>query len=329
VKILYLSPMSIAGGGQRHAQVFSDGMREKGHDVEIVFTRIGHRGCMFHFLLRDRVVDDLCYRYDDPTYPGDMGRHIDTQQHDYLMVDNDERLPEIWAHSSRLQSGACKVVFVIHTENKPESQLRSLTGKIWKLICVSHKIADRFKWAHPVVIHNNVPRPASIGINVRQFMHIPADAFVIGYMGRLDGNKDPEFLLKIARDNDWWVLIVGKGPIAVPVSMTPRVRIFPNEVAMPGDWYSAMNVYVLPSRSEGFPLAPIEALKSLTSVAMTPTSDFPDVFNEFRSVRFFEHGNLIDAREKIESLEADHPLDNLQRHPSDCMVERYCEVMEI
>lgn len=89
----------------------------------------------------------------------------------------------------------------------------------------------------------------------RQRLGIPADAFVVGTVGKLDeGRGHDAFLRGVAGTPRAWALLIGKGPAV------PRLRALAGELgladrlAMPGyvetgleDLYAAMDVFVFPA----------------------------------------------------------------------------------
>jgi glycosyltransferase involved in cell wall biosynthesis len=105
---------------------------------------------------------------------------------------------------------------------------------------------------------------------VRSSLGIPSDARVVGTVGALTGVKGHETLLRAhaGLPDDTWCLIVGEGPMRqglemLSVELGTRARViftgFRNDVP---SVLRAMDVFCLPSLSEGLPLVLIEALAS-------------------------------------------------------------------
>jgi glycosyltransferase involved in cell wall biosynthesis len=224
------------------------------------------------------------------------------------LIDNPERIREVAEWSQRLRSHATRVVFIAHCDGTPDSVLRMIEPHLWKTICVSEKAAGTLKAFSPVVIRNSVCAPPGNGENIRARFGIPASAFVIGYVGRQDENKwgrparnGPPILFDALQGNEHYLLLAGKDaphpPSGLEASAKDRIRVWSESVENIGDWYHALDVFVLPSRSEGFPLSPLEALLSGTRVAMTPTSDFPSLLGG--AIAFFEYGDVAGMRRAI------------------------------
>ena len=96
------------------------------------------------------------------------------------------------------------------------------------------------------------------------------DAFIIGHMGRFNEQKNQPFLIKVfeqfaAKRVDSVLLLVGTGPdfkmtkeIAEASPYSERIVLY-GETNTPEDFYSAMDVFILPSKYEGLPVVLVEA----------------------------------------------------------------------
>ncbi len=296
MKLLVLARSSRVGGGTRWTENFARGMNARGHDCRVAFTRIGTSALIFHQRLSDIIYSSICYRYLDPGYPGDLAVATDSFAPDYLLVDNGERLQETMQYSSRLATGQTKVVFIAHTQGTPAGMLESMGVLLWKVVCVSQKSADMLPGFSPAVIRNGAVEPPTEGHDIRELLDIPENAAVVGYIGRHDDNKGVGIIPEAATQLGWWSLMAGPGAECGP---GPNDKYYPLSIENVGDWYRALDVFVLPSREEGFPLAPMEALLCGTRVAMTPTSDYPECFSG--AVSFFDHGDVGGLLRAIET----------------------------
>lgn len=96
------------------------------------------------------------------------------------------------------------------------------------------------------------------------------DQFVMGHIGRINAQKNQEYLLKVfekvaPKRSDAVLLIIGTGPddekIRAQVEKHPyndRIILY-GETNNPTAFYSAMDVFVFPSRFEGLPVVLLEA----------------------------------------------------------------------
>ncbi len=105
---------------------------------------------------------------------------------------------------------------------------------------------------------------------IRTEMNIPYDSYVVGHVGRFSPEKNHKFILQcfarvLKRNSNCYLLLVGDGELqeeikqmAADLSVEEKVR-FAGYVSNVPEYYSAMNVFVLPSFFEGFAIAAVEA----------------------------------------------------------------------
>jgi glycosyltransferase involved in cell wall biosynthesis len=108
-------------------------------------------------------------------------------------------------------------------------------------------------------------------VTTRAELGIPADAFVMGHVGRFWEQKNHEFLVHIAsevakREPNARLLLVGTGPLrpaiekwVVRAGIKDRTIFAGMRPEVPRLMLGAMDVFVLPSLHEGLPLVGIEA----------------------------------------------------------------------
>lgn len=108
-------------------------------------------------------------------------------------------------------------------------------------------------------------------VAVRTELGIPADAFVVGHVGRFHQQKNHEFLLEIAalvaqREPHMRLLLVGDGSLrpdieqkAIQMGLADKVIFAGVRPDIPRLMLGAMDVFLLPSLHEGLPLVLLEA----------------------------------------------------------------------
>jgi glycosyltransferase involved in cell wall biosynthesis len=170
------------------------------------------------------------------------------------------------------------------------------------------------------VIHNGVdtarfaPRP-EIRFDIRKKLDLPADSFVIGTVGRVVPIKDHATLLKAARvlaarDVDVRVLLAGSGPelaalqdfVEACPELAGRVTFLGACENIP-EVLNALDVFVLPSISEGMSNTLLEAMASGLPVVATRAGGSPELVEEGRSGWLFTPGNVAELADRLEQLE--------------------------
>lgn len=107
--------------------------------------------------------------------------------------------------------------------------------------------------------------------SLRTQLHIAEDTVVLGFVGRLSPQKNPVYLVKILNAvrkqglDNVKLLIVGAGELQDEVRQTAQALGVSAHIIYAGiqtnanEWYSAMDVLLLPSLWEGLPLVGVEA----------------------------------------------------------------------
>jgi sugar transferase (PEP-CTERM/EpsH1 system associated) len=181
---------------------------------------------------------------------------------------------------------------------------------------------SRQAWISPSrirVIHNGIDtRLFAPNLQARRQIlekaGVPVDRFVVGSVGRLVPIKDHGTLLKSAellvhRGADVHVLLAGSGP-----ELTRHKQYLENSSALAGrvtflgssdnvsEILNAMDVFVLPSISEGMSNTLIEAMACGLPVLATRVGGNPEVIGDERSMGLFVPGDIDGLAQRLESL---------------------------
>ena len=139
----------------------------------------------------------------------------------------------------------------------------------------------RNEWAGPV--SEPFDRAAS-----RVALGLPADALVIGWVGRLSREKGPDVLVEALAamyGADWHAAIVGSGPLEQELREAIRRAGLHERVRLTGPvpdaarYFAAFDVLALTSRTEGLPIVLLEAIASGVPVVATRVGGVPDALD--------------------------------------------------
>jgi len=188
-------------------------------------------------------------------------------------------------------------------------------------------------------IHNNSKA-------IKKELNIGEDRRVVGFVGRLDNNKGISYLLeaakKILEDNTKIVfLIVGDGPLkekfykkTQTLGIEKNVIFTGNREDMP-EMYHIMDIFILPSLKEGFPLAVLEAMASKLPVIATRVGDIPDILSNESGILINPESvdeiknalmDLIYNKDKAENIARSGYKRVVESYSAELMTERYLQV---
>jgi glycosyltransferase involved in cell wall biosynthesis len=147
---------------------------------------------------------------------------------------------------------------------------------------------------------------------------IPADAYVIGVVGRLSGEKGHRHFLEAVaplchKRPDLRCLVVGDGPLRAALEADAARLQIRDQVVFAGfrrdiaGMYALMDVVVLPSLGEGLPVTLLEAMAMGRPMVATRVGGVPDVIDD-------AHDGLIVPPADPDSLRA--ALERILKDPT-------------
>ena len=149
---------------------------------------------------------------------------------------------------------------------------------------------------------------------IRAELGISPDAWVMGTVGRLVPEKDQATLIRASASllgEDCRLLLVGDGVEAAALrelaASLPGGR-FVHFLGARSDvphLLAAMDVFVLPSLTEGLPLVVLEAMAAALPVVCTPVGGLADVVQPGTSGHLVTVGDVEGLRVRLEALRAD------------------------
>jgi glycosyltransferase involved in cell wall biosynthesis len=153
----------------------------------------------------------------------------------------------------------------------------------------------------------------------RRVMGVADGRFLVGWIGRMTGVKRTgdvlrAFRLLRERGVDACLCMVGDGPdrpqleeLAAELGIV-RDCLFPGYQEEVGQFFSAFDVFVLPSGNEGTPVTAIEALATGCPVVATRVGGVPDVVRDGEDGFLVEPGSVEELAERLERLAANPRL---------------------
>lgn len=193
-----------------------------------------------------------------------------------------------------------------------------------KVIVVTAKMLPGFIERKKKVISNGIDilkikKRDSYRSQIRHDYQIKSSDFVIGTVGRLSKEKNQIALLQacysVLHDNRHIkLLIVGDGPERARLQQFVKARHIEDQVIFTGlisdveGMYQAMDVFVLPSLTEGVPLTILEAMASKLAVIASAVGGVPEIIEDNVTGFLFESEYVHILKEKIVVLMKDKAL---------------------
>lgn len=182
-----------------------------------------------------------------------------------------------------------KTIVESHSAGLSDTLIKSIRNRIFSLniikdsdyrVAISQKAGNKlFMYQKYTVIPNMVDYPKfkfnqDVRKKIRQQLKIKPDEYLIGCVGRIAKEKNQEFSLKVLKHLSPKYKIAFVGSEALGGERIRRLKkivsdygikdrvIFTGEVKNVSDYYSAFDVFWLPSLFEGLPTVVLEALSN-------------------------------------------------------------------
>lgn len=170
---------------------------------------------------------------------------------------------------------------------------------------------------------------------IRAELDLSDDVWVIGTVGRLAPEKDHALLIRATaseRERGVHVVIVGDGPERSALGCAHGVHLVGVRSDVPR-WLAAFDLFALSSRSEGLPLALIEAMATELPVVATRVGGVGDLLEDSVTGLLVPAGEVEGFEAALVALAADRPRARamgrlgrarvLSRHSASSMALRY------
>lgn len=154
---------------------------------------------------------------------------------------------------------------------------------------------------------------------VRKNLHINPDARVVGIVGRLSIEKGHRYFLEAAAKiinniNDVVFLIVGEGPLKKDLIECASKLGIQDKVIFAGvrndipDIFAMLDIFVLPSLSEGLPMSLLEAMAAQKPIIATEVGGVPSVIKDRETGILIKPKSPEQLAEAINNLLSDKKL---------------------
>jgi glycosyltransferase involved in cell wall biosynthesis len=254
-----------------------------------------------------------------------------------------------------LRNRKYKLVNTVHIAERRKGKwwhftLDKLTGKLCDVqTAVSRAVRDfhsektgRNPESMPV-IHNGIKKPASFDKTqidaLKKEWNLQDCAKIIGSVGRLDWQKGYDIFLSmlhgisqiIPENEKWGIVIIGEGPEreklerfmeSCPENIAIKLPGYRNDAA---SCIGAFDLFVMPSRYEGFGLVLAEAMAHGIPVLVNETDSLPELIENYKNAEkvVFEKSNKAEIIEKIKSLVRHEKIEPFLEFGTDSMAEEY------
>jgi glycosyltransferase involved in cell wall biosynthesis len=303
VNIAHVLTSFHVGGGERVALDLAGGQAAAGHQVTVVSLEEPPDGPLAGaFSERGVAVERLWKRPGfDATLVLRLAALFRRRAAGVIHLHN--RLPMIYGAPAGRLAGAV-VVLTRHgagaSATKEAWLLRGAARLLHAYVAVSPEIGDLERergYCPPAkisVIENGIQldrfdRASERRRAARESLGIPADAWVVGSVGRFAPEKNYPFLVRAAAPllgPGARLVIVGDGPEMPAIRREVDARGVAPFVCLPGmrsdvaDLMAALDVFVMSSKTEGLPLAALEAMATGLPVVATAVGGLPNLIIE-------------------------------------------------
>jgi glycosyltransferase involved in cell wall biosynthesis len=217
-----------------------------------------------------------------------MMKMIRSRKIDTIHVHNLQSAP--WTYAAAVLSGCKRIIFTPQVDSVGTGSLEWLFRQLWKIIKpITAMYIAVSKTQHEQMLQWGIASPGKIKTvenhideselfekcgndrqTVRKNNGLPENAVVVSQMARLDRQKNPFFLMRVAeltrvQAPEMLFVMIGEGPLKRPLEREIEIRNLNGRVRLMGyrpdglELLNASDIVTLTSRWEGLPYALLEA----------------------------------------------------------------------
>lgn len=328
MKILQLITELHPAGAERIVANLSLGLKDKGYDITVVSLQP---------LPKNRTIVDELENHHIPVESLNVTKFTPLRIFRLCKLIKKLKLDIVHAHlfhaniTSRITSifipKNYKIINTIHISEKRKSKWwHFVVDKLTYQLCDQQTaVSDAAKnhYSHKTgiapekisVIHNGINPPKKLNKNditkLRKEWGFEDCSKVIGSVGRLDWQKGYDILFKILPclstkipdGKTWGVIILGEGPKRQELEALAKKIPANIKVILPGyrkdaaEGIGAFDLFVMPSRYEGFGLTLIEAMAHGIPILSSNVDSLPEILNNYKNGLTIEFADI--NQEKI------------------------------
>ena len=251
----------------------------------------------------------------------------------------------LWTHTAVSIGGSCiraaraqgiPIVSMIHSAEwlvygKGALLSERLTQWLWlriarKRYAAAQRLLTPGSTTQEELIRNKFENPIAVtplGVSLSQFQPLPEDQLVqhrqslglptnkpiIGYVGRFGAEKNLATLIKahhmlLEKTDAHLVLVGGTRSELAGTDLSDNITIV-SPTMFPERYYQALDIYVLPSLTESFPLGILEAMACGVTPVVTPAGAIPNFIESGKNGIIFPMEDVNALTQALEMLIAD------------------------
>ncbi|WP_026391639.1 glycosyltransferase family 4 protein [Haploplasma modicum] len=214
-----------------------------------------------------------------------------------------------------------KFITTHHIIGIPKHPLNRMANKV---IAISDELEKELEYTYGykgediIKIYNGVSTDFYISNYDKKIykkeINIDPDIFTIGFVGSFSYRKGIDILLSSLEDIDekYQVVLLGEGSYLKEIISNYNIKglLHIRDFNSPINYYKAFDCLILPSRQEGFPLVPIEAMLSQTVVIRSGIEGASQQIINNETGFLFENENIKELTNYIELLMNNKQLKN-------------------
>lgn len=355
MNILILIKDGHVGGLTNHVKLLATQLQKKKHKVIIGMTA----GDSNSFFFEDLKVESFNFNSLNPLIL--LKNYIKMikliNREGIQIIQSENRITSLYAYIYCFFHKKIKFLWANHMVPIPYGRLHKLITKVGKCAVASTIEGKRFL-INKLDVSPKKVKVINLGIELQQFNRLPKnesiqlkvnngfnedDKIVLLY-GRLTPEKGHMFLLdSITKaelpDNVKFVFPGDNDEFKQEIITRARQLNIKNELVFPGliigtEWLNFIDLMVLPSKKEGFPLACLEAFAMGVPVIRTRTGGFEDTKQYCSGVKFGDSRTLgllmqqfFDGKGEFNE-KADNALNMISEFSADKMADKYIKLYE-